>query len=176
MFKIQLRADDLSNHRVLLAMTDLLSLLSNELNSEESRAEGREKTLILHSRTGGAVAEEKKESLAARKTRSPKLNLTLRGSDVDRWIELLEPRQQEFVLKLRDAGSLSLEEVAQIMGVKRSAQDQKKKINGLIGSIVRWSKVKYVREVAELPQHIPLRSVKLSPPWYCVEGVYYWKE
>ena len=169
MVKINLTAENLSNCDVFLAMTELISLLSNKtmhtkILSRSAQSSQVHADLPSHSPRANSFHQKKKAVH----------ELRLNSEEVEDWISILEPKQKEFVTTLRSRGSLTLSEVAEILGVKPSVHDMKKKVNGLVGSIIRWSKVRYLNESRYLPEGVAHYEVKLFPPWYCRDSVYYW--
>lgn len=172
MLKIYISKVDLLDQNVWVATQNVLSALVD--TSQQSVSLGGAVTpndnVVLRVKSGASSA-----GVRERSNRST-FQMTPRGEEVDRWLMLLKPRQRLFVMTLREKKEMTLHDVAISLNIQPSGKDIKKHVNGMVGSILRWSKERYINEIAQLPNGIEPRSIQFLPPWYCEDGVYRWKE
>lgn len=153
MLKINISAQHTNNPRVQEALMHLLHAINSELSDSSH--------LIDLS------------SFASK--RSKQITVKVATSEVDAWLSFLNPTQQAFVKTLRQHNMLSLDESAKLLGIEPSDKNLKKHVNGSVGSIIRWSKKHYLKNIYKgLVTQDELNSIKLLPPWYCEHSNYYW--
>lgn len=172
MLKIYISKVDLLDQNVWVATQNVLSAL----------VEAPQHSVNL----GGAVTSNGSGALlvkggarptgAGERSHRPTFQMTPRGEEVDRWLMLLKPRQRLFVMTLREKKEMTLHEVAATLNIQPSTKNIKKHVNGMVGSILRWSKERYINEVDQVHKGVEPRSIQFLPPWYCEDGVYRWKE
>ena len=172
MLKIYISKVDLLDQNVWVATQNVLSALVG--NPQQSVSLGGVVTSndsgVLRAKGGASHAGVKE--LPNRST----FQMTPRGEEVDRWLIQLKPRQRLFVMTLREKKEMTLHDVAISLNIQPSTKDIKKHVNGMVGSILRWSKKRYINEIAQVPKGIEPRLIQFLPPWYCEDGVYRWKE
>ena len=172
MLTITLNKECLEDPSVLSAFIELSNVLvklpSSDLKSVSSSTQLQ---------VTGKPFSEQSPMVLRKKTISNRalIDMSPQVEEIDDWVLFLGDKQKEFVLELRKRKTLTLVETAQILGVENSAKNLKKHVNGLIGSIVRWSKSNYLTHVAKVRSTLSHKQIRFLPPWYCVDGVYYWQ-
>ena len=84
----------------------------------------------------------------------------LKKEEFSSWLESLSIEQKRFVSALSTKGSLSVNESYQLLNVPKELQSLKR-LNGLLGSIARWS--------------CPEKDASLVVPWEAEGGAYVWR-
>ena len=162
MLKINISTQQITCPKVQQALEELLDVLT--LNTSSSRP-------ILHQKASNRNSSQFSPSQLSHS----KTQIKVAATEVDQWLEALNPAQQAFVRQLRDSGKLTLKTSAQLLGIEPSDKSFKKHVNGSVGSIIRWSKKHYLEQVYQgEATWTKLSQVKLVAPWYCNLGVYYW--
>lgn len=161
MIKIKVTSQMMQHPSVNLAVKHLISLMHEHALSLDSHP----------------IPPKLSNQSLQSKNSSPKKQISIKSIDIESWLETLQPNHRHLVCQLREAQQLSLQDIAGLLNLSLQGSSLKRQINGLFGSITRWSKKQYLTEIYQgTVTWNSIQQVKLYPPWYCKDGVYYWRD
>lgn len=159
MLKITINDQDIRNSKTVEALVQLVHLLSQTASQSEH-----------------TVHKSRPIQPPQKKLKRDYVFICPQTYEIEPWVSLLKQEHQHFVNRLKRQGQLSLSEAADILGILPSSKNIKKHVNGSIGSILRWSKLAFLQQVYTGNfSDLKPESIKLIPPWYCDQGIYYWR-
>ena len=163
MLKIKINDQDIKNEQTIEALVRLLYLV----NQSDQYADGSIESYQKAKKTQHIEHKVSKQNYTF---------ICPQSHEIGPWSKLLKLEQQRFIHQLQAQGQLTIEEVADILDIQSSSKNLKKHVNGSIGSILRWTKVAFLQSIytGDLSK-LDFKYTKLLPPWYCDQGIYYWR-